>query len=298
MAAVRGMGVAVITSTSGTRPASPAPFERSAARCSTPKRCCSSITTTPSEWNATPSWMRAWVPMTRSTLPSARPASTSRRSVPLTRLVSSATRSGRSPNRLPGSGTVTPSSSARTDAACCSASTSVGAIERALVAALHRRQQRRHGDDGLAGADVALQQPVHGVGPGQVGLDLGDRAPLGTGQRERAAARGTGATSSPPTYVAEAGRLLLQPPFAQDEDELHPQQLVEGEAAAGLLLLPHRVGRVDRRRTPGAGRPGRSGAAPRPAAGRGCPGRPSARSAWSTTPAISQVAMAAFSLCG
>ena len=40
IAAVRGIGVAVITSTSGTAP--PA-LSRRAARCSTPKRCCSSI---------------------------------------------------------------------------------------------------------------------------------------------------------------------------------------------------------------------------------------------------------------
>ena len=64
IAAVRGIGVAVITSTSGT--AAPA-FSRSAARCSTPKRCCSSTTTTPRLWNATPSWISAWVPMARST---------------------------------------------------------------------------------------------------------------------------------------------------------------------------------------------------------------------------------------
>ncbi len=47
MAAVRGIGVAVITRTSGTR--SPWPASRRAARCSTPNRCCSSMTTTPSD---------------------------------------------------------------------------------------------------------------------------------------------------------------------------------------------------------------------------------------------------------
>ena len=36
--------------------------------------------------------------------------------------------------------------------------------QRALVTALHRRQQRRDRDHGLAGADVALQQPVHRMG--------------------------------------------------------------------------------------------------------------------------------------
>jgi hypothetical protein len=47
MAAVRGMGVAVITSTSGTAWPPSSALARSAARCSTPKRCCSSMTTTP-----------------------------------------------------------------------------------------------------------------------------------------------------------------------------------------------------------------------------------------------------------
>ena len=42
-ASVRGIGVAVITSTSGQ-----SPLPRSVARCSTPNRCCSSMTTSPS----------------------------------------------------------------------------------------------------------------------------------------------------------------------------------------------------------------------------------------------------------
>ena len=52
----------------------------------------------------------------------------SRRSWPVTRFVSSATRSGRSWKRLSGAGTVTPSRRATTVAACCSARTSVGAM--------------------------------------------------------------------------------------------------------------------------------------------------------------------------
>ena len=44
-----------------------------------------------------------------------------------------------------------------------------GRHERALVAALHGGEQGADGDDRLARADVALQQPVHGVGRGQVG---------------------------------------------------------------------------------------------------------------------------------
>ena len=44
-----GSGVAVITSTSGE-----SPLARSRSRCSTPKRCCSSITATPRRANSTP----------------------------------------------------------------------------------------------------------------------------------------------------------------------------------------------------------------------------------------------------
>ena len=51
----------------------PSPLPRSAARCSTPKRCCSSITTTPRALNATCSVSRAWVPTRMSTVPSDRP---------------------------------------------------------------------------------------------------------------------------------------------------------------------------------------------------------------------------------
>ena len=40
--------------------------------------------------------------------------------------------------------------------------------ERALVAALHRDEQRGERDDGLARTDVALQQPVHRRGAGEV----------------------------------------------------------------------------------------------------------------------------------
>ncbi len=66
IASVRGMGVAVITSMSGIHP-----FVRSAARCLTPKRCCSSTTTRPRPWNSTPSWISACVPTVTWARPSA-----------------------------------------------------------------------------------------------------------------------------------------------------------------------------------------------------------------------------------
>ena len=130
MAAVLGIGVAVITSTSGTR-SSGRPRLRSTSRCSTPKRCCSSTTTTPSEASSTPSWMSAWVPTTRSTDPSARPARIRRRSAAPIRLTSSSTASGLVPPRRVGSLTSRPASRAPMPRWCCSASTSVGAISAA-----------------------------------------------------------------------------------------------------------------------------------------------------------------------
>src|SRR5699024_11836791 len=47
IAMVRGIGVAVITSTCGNVPSGA--FRRKESRCSTPKRCCSSMTTKRSE---------------------------------------------------------------------------------------------------------------------------------------------------------------------------------------------------------------------------------------------------------
>jgi hypothetical protein len=60
-----------------------------------------------------------------------------------------------------------------------------GRHERALVPALHRDEECREGDDGLAGADIALQQPVHGCRAAHVAGDLLDRALLVAGERER-----------------------------------------------------------------------------------------------------------------
>ena len=65
IATVRGIGVAVITSTCGGQPA----LSVRAARCSTPKRCCSSTTTRPRSANSTFSSSSAWVPMTMPASP-------------------------------------------------------------------------------------------------------------------------------------------------------------------------------------------------------------------------------------
>ncbi len=57
--------------------------------------------------------------------------------------------------------------------------------QRRLVAALDGDHHRVDGDDGLARADVALQQPVHRMRRRQVVFDLGDRSLLRAGQRVR-----------------------------------------------------------------------------------------------------------------
>ena len=67
MAMERGIGVAVMTSVCGLAAA----FSASAARCSTPNRCCSSTTTRPRSKKVTGSLSRAWVPMTMPASPDA-----------------------------------------------------------------------------------------------------------------------------------------------------------------------------------------------------------------------------------
>ena len=110
-ASERGIGVAVMSSTSGA-----SPFAPSALRCSTPKRCCSSTTASPSRANAVASWTSACVPTTSAGEGSASRAATSRRSFARRPPVTS---SGAMPSG---------SSSRPIERACCSASSSVGAM--------------------------------------------------------------------------------------------------------------------------------------------------------------------------
>ena len=63
------------------------PFSASARRCSTPKRCCSSMTASARSRNATSGCKRAWVPTTTGVSPEARPASAASRARPFSRPV-------------------------------------------------------------------------------------------------------------------------------------------------------------------------------------------------------------------
>ena len=180
IATVRGIGVAVITSRCG----GAADLLRSASRCSTPNRCCSSTTTRPSSANWTCSWISACVPMTIPALPLAASSSAALRAAAGSDPVSSTTRVAMSaPPSWP----------------ACASGPSIASMVRACCAGQHlgRREQRRLGagvdglqhrpqrDHGLARADLALQQPVHRVLAGQLGLELLADLDLPGGELER-----------------------------------------------------------------------------------------------------------------
>ena len=203
------------------------------------------MTTTPRRWKSTAVWISAWVPMTMSTAPAARSARSCLRALPVTLLVSSSTRRGRSPKRLSGSGTARSASELADGHQVLLGENLGGRHQGALVARLHGGQQRGHGDDGLARPDVALEQAVHRARRRQVGVDLADDPPLRIRQLVR-----QGVVEAPyelsPDLVDEADRVGLDLALAADEHELHAQQLVEGEAPAGIVLGVDRLGEVDR----------------------------------------------------
>ena len=134
----------------------------SAWRCATPKRCCSSTTATARSRNSTSGWISACVPTTidasHASLHRAgeqRHIDAERRAQPLEReeVLLGERRCRRH--------------------------------QRTLHAVLDRAQQRVQRDHRLARADIALQQPLHRRRLREVEVDLGDRALLVLGERER-----------------------------------------------------------------------------------------------------------------
>ena len=125
--------------------------------------------------------------------------------------------------------------------------------QRALAAGLHRAQQRVDGDGGLAGADVALQQPLHRRGARQIGVDLCDRLLLRGGERERQRVAVAVDEVARRWQRLRDERLSLR--CASAERELEREQLVEGEPLPAELRLVERA-RADARRR---ARPRRSG---------------------------------------
>ena len=129
------------------------PLSASARRCSTPKRCCSSMTASARSRKTTSCCNRAWVPTTIGVSARgeagqdrvARPAPFSR---PVKKPISTPAGRGQ-----PAQGRL------------MLAGEDLGRRhQRGLRAALDRAQHRQQRDHGLAAADIALQQPHHACG--------------------------------------------------------------------------------------------------------------------------------------
>ncbi len=100
-----------------------------------------------------------------------------------------------------------------------------------LLAGLHRAQHRQQRDQGLAGADIALQQPQHAARRGEVGVDLLQRLLPATGvggkpKRCRATSRSREIADQ---RLAGAG---AHPAADQRLGDLAGEQFVVGQAGA------------------------------------------------------------------
>ena len=136
----------------------------------TPKRCCSSTTTSPRRANSTDSWMSAWVPVTTLPPPSARAASTR--------------------GALAGVGP--PGEQQRLDPERAEEALQAAGVllgeqlggrhEGGLMPALHREQHGEDGDDRLPRPDIPLKHAVHAAVRGHVRVDLSQHPGLGVGQ--------------------------------------------------------------------------------------------------------------------
>ena len=135
--------------------------------------------------------------------------------------------------------------------------------QRRLVAGFERPQHRVDGDHGLAGADLAHQQPLHRLARVEVGVDLGEGGALVAGRRE-----GQRLEPAPDQLAgrAEARRRPRQPvaALAARQHRLVQEQLFEADPLAGggeLLGGPRGSGRPGSRRpTPPRWRRARSSA--------------------------------------
>ena len=234
------MGVAVITSTSG---AVSAPFFISFMRCSTPKRCCSSTMTRPSLWNSTFSSSSAWVPITSWALPCAM----CRR---VSRLRSCSMRAGQQHDAVAGLFQDSPRRQV-----VLGRQNLRRRHHRHLVAVLHGDDGGFESDDGLARADVALQQAPHGRRLTHVVGNFLQHALLGGGRVEwqdafQRLADGRIDAEAYSRQAAHAAALQLQPQFEkkqllEDEAEMRrrARRLERGKAFAGIgpVGMPERL---------------------------------------------------------
>ncbi len=194
------------------------PLARSAARCMTPKRCCSSMIASPSSRNAIGSSTSACVPTTRWSDP---PASSASSLAPLLRRRRAGQERDPEPRRL----------EQAPDVDVVLLGEDFGRRhERDLEAVLHRDQGGHERDDRLARADVALEQPVHRLRAFHVADDFGNHLLLIAGQLERQHAPRRLAD-----LVGDDDRTRLdvgaRTALAQDQPALEEKELLEDQPA-------------------------------------------------------------------
>ncbi len=130
-----------------------------------------------------------------------------------------------------------------------------GRQHRRLRTGVDDLQHRPQRDDGLAGADVALDEPVHRVGTGQVGGDLGPDRLLARGEGERQR-RVEGLQQPSGPGRERRGRAGDGGLAAQRQRQLHAHRLVPDEPVPGRVVVRLGVGHVDAaQRLPQAGQP-------------------------------------------
>ncbi len=119
-----------------------------------------------------------------------------------------------------------------------------GRHEGRIAARLHREQHRGRGHEGLAGTDIALEEPHHRSRGGEIVTHLGDGARLrgrrGKGQvGEEAVEEAPGTAVPGPAAGAEFGT-------PAQEFELEGGEFLEGEAPARGLEIGHRLRIMER----------------------------------------------------
>ena len=132
---------------------------------------------------------------------------------------------------------------------------------RPLPVGLDGPQQGVQCDDRLARADVALQQPLHRRRLREITVDLGDRAILRVGEREREHL--PVARQERARVGQRLGNELLALRRAAGERELEDEELVEGEAPATHFRLLQRARPMQRNERIGAKRQPLGGRKPR-----------------------------------
>ncbi len=114
-----------------------------------------------------------------------------------------------------------------------------------LEAGFQRPQHRVEGDDGLARADLAHQQPLHRLAGVEIGVDLVEGLQLVPGRLER---QRLDPAPDLLARLAEPRRRPRRPvrPLARRQDRLVEEELLEAQPLARLLDVLLGLGEVDR----------------------------------------------------